>query len=46
MKKLSACSALKSLANNNWARGLLYLTVATVTIPELIWTGMFLMTAF
>jgi hypothetical protein len=46
MNNFSACTAMKSLENNNWMRGLLYLTVAAITIPELIWTGMFLITVF
>ncbi len=46
MSNFSACKTMKSLVNNSWMRGLLYLTVAAVTIPELIWTGMFLITVF
>ncbi|MCP4126528.1 MAG: hypothetical protein GY753_05640 [Gammaproteobacteria bacterium] len=46
MNNISACGTMKSLVNNGWMRGLLYLTVAAVTIPELIWTGMFLITVF
>ncbi|MCP3670587.1 MAG: hypothetical protein GY814_09160 [Gammaproteobacteria bacterium] len=46
MSNISTCSTMKSLASNGWMRGLLYLTVAAITIPELIWTGMYLITVF
>ncbi len=46
MNNLTVCNTLGTLATNNWMRGFLYLTVAAVTIPELIWTGMFLITVF
>ncbi len=46
MNNISPCNAMKSLATNNWLRGLLYLAVTVITIPELIWTGMFLITVF